>query len=343
MSAIDRHGNTPAMSADPLETAANWLETEPAVALATVARTWGSSPVPAGGQMVIAAEDRFAGSVSGGCIEAEVITAALDVIRDGVPRRMDFGVANETAWRAGLPCGGNVSVMVSRLKRAEAGDLLSRILAARQQRQRIVVLTDVVSGAMEVLGEHDALSTAEAEWFAREAIDFIARPMGEVFVHAIAPPPRVIVVGAAHIAQHLVAALDQLRYEAIVVDPRTAFATPERFPRTRIVSSWPAEALGSIGIDRHTAVVALAHVPDIDDPALAAALGSEAFYVGALGSTRNHARRRDRLLATGLAPDLIDRIHAPAGLDIGALTPAEIALSIAAEIVLRRRGPRRTA
>ncbi len=335
--AADTDGTPPTL--DVLAAARALLDAHQHVALATVVETWGSSPVPVGGQMVIAAEDAFHGSVSGGCVEGEVIVAADEVIADGRPRVMTFGVSNETAWQVGLPCGGNVTVLVVRLSRHDGAPLLDAVLTATARRQVLAIITDMTSGAMRAHTTADAPEQVAAA-MRRGASAVVSQDGGtSAFVHVLVPPPRVVVIGATHIAQHLVAMLRLVGYDTVVVDPRTAYATPARFAGVRLVTDWPNDALPALGLDPFTAVVAVAHVPDIDDTALRHGLGSGCFYVGALGSRRNHARRIGRLATAGVTEAAMARIRAPIGLDIGAVGPAEIAASILAEIVQAwRRG-----
>lgn len=323
---------------DTLATARHWLGEGRPLALATVISTWGSSPVPVGGQMVIASDDRFEGSVSGGCIEGEVIVTASEVIADGRPRVMTFGVSNETAWQAGLPCGGTVSVLVARLQPGAHASMLDDLLAAGARRDAVALVTVIDSGALTLHASGEA--QGEIGEAIRQGESRVVAHAGSAsqFVHVLVPRARIVVVGATHIAQHLVAMLRLIGYETVVVDPRTAYATRERFGGdVRLVTEWPDDALPALGLEPFTAVVAVAHVPDIDDPALRLALRAGCFYVGALGSTRNHARRKERLAAAGLGADEIARIRAPIGLDIGAEGPAEIAVSIIAEIIAHLR------
>jgi len=188
---------------------------------------------------------------------------------------------------------------------------------------------------------------AEADWPMDEARRALLEdrsfavdtPRGEVFLRAYNPPVRVVVVGAVHAAQPLVGMVRTAGYRPVVVDPRTAFATAERFPGTRLLTSWPAEALAEVAPDHRTAVVTLTHDPKLDDPALVTALATPAFYVGALGSSRTHQRRLERLGQAGVGAEALARIHAPVGLDIGARSPEEIAVAILAQIVDRLRRP----
>jgi xanthine dehydrogenase accessory factor len=225
--------------------------------------------------------------------------------------------------------------------------LLDRLLSTSRAGTPIALATHLASGAQSLVTseriEGDLALDDGAVAEVRRALDddrsgVIEAPNGPVFVEVFNRPLRLIVVGAVHTAQELVPLARLAGYEVTVVDPRTAFATPERFPGTTLRNDWPAEAFAALKPDRRTAVVTLSHDPKIDDPALAAALSSEAFYVGALGSRRTQSKRLERLHAAGLDPAALTRIRAPVGLAIGALTPAEIAISIMAEItaVLRR-------
>jgi len=316
---------------DALDAARDWLASAPRVALATVVATWGSSPVPIGGQMAVGPGERFAGSVSGGCVENEVILAGADVIDTGEPQTLSFGVSNETAWAKGLPCGGEISVLIVPLD-AAALPKLDLIADARATRQGVRVILDARTGALE--------TTLIADQAGLSEFDAITQTDGRISLPML-PPPRVLVIGATHIAQHLVAMLDLVGYDTTVIDPRTAYATKERFGETSLVTEWPQDALPKIGVDAFTAVVALAHVPEIDDAALKVAAASTCFYVGALGSTRNHDRRKERLRTAGLDEAAISRIQAPIGLDIGAYGPAEIAASILGELILAYRGAKK--
>jgi xanthine dehydrogenase accessory factor len=164
-------------------------------------------------------------------------------------------------------------------------------------------------------------------------------PQGRVFLTVHVPPPRLVVTGAVHISQALAPMAKLLGYDVVIVDPRTAFATPERFPDVKLIAEWPDAALPPLAIDGYTAFVALTHDPKIDDPALTHALARDCFYIGALGSRKTHARRVERLKAQGIGEDAIARIHAPIGLAIGSVSPPEIALSIMGEITARLRLP----
>lgn len=335
--------SAPAGEVDVLIAARNWLARDGRVAIATVVDTWGSAPVPVGGQMAVAADGNFQGSVSGGCIEGEIIMEAEDILASGQPKRLTFGVADETAWRAGLPCGGKVQVFVERIDaKAGGADLLDRAVAAGESRRGLVVRTHLADGRKEVFERTDEdLPQEIAERFRTAKSQLQESPDGDVFLHALVPPARILVIGATHIGQILTQIARLSAYEVIVVDPRTAFASAERFPDVRLVTEWPQDALPKLGLDPYTAVVALAHVGHIDDEALKLAVQSDCLYIGALGSSRNHAKRVERLEAAGITDAQIARIKAPIGLDIGAQTPAEVAISVMGEIVLAVRGVKR--
>ena len=326
---------------DVLEAARTWLDRDGRVALATVVGTWGSAPVGVGGQLVIAQDGRFEGSVSGGCVEGEVIAEAEDILAGGRPKTLEFGVADETAWRVGLPCGGQIKVYLERLEKPDGLPLITQALEARTNRRGLVVRTRLEDGRREVFARGDAKADdAIRRRFETGESELIATPEGEVFIHAMVPPARVIIIGATHIGQVLAQLVGMAGYEVVVIDPRTAFAAETRFPGIRLDTEWPQDAIPRIGLDPYTAVVALAHVGHIDDEALKLAMRSDCFYVGALGSRRNHAKRTERLKAAGFGEAEIGRIHCPIGINIGAQSPQEIAISIMAEVVLALRGPK---
>jgi xanthine dehydrogenase accessory factor len=221
-------------------------------------------------------------------------------------------------------------------------DLLAALNAERAARRAAVLVTDVVSGEQRVVRESEAAADPIAELLAerfRSGKSGIAQHEGrELFLAVQVPPVKVVVVGAVHISQAFAPMARGLGFDVTILDPRTAFATPERFPDVPVLAEWPDAALPRLGLDRYTALAALTHDPKIDDPALSAALEAECFYIGALGSKRTHAGRCGRLREAGFGPEEIARIHGPVGLDIGAVSPAEIAVSILAQITAVLRG-----
>lgn len=282
------------------------------MAIATVVSTWGSAPRPKGSHMLVHEDGRFEGSVSGGCVESDILATAADVIAGAPFQLRNYGVADAAAWEVGLPCGGEIAVMVQPVS-AEGFDpeLFDRIADARDQGDALTVTTDLATG-------HSDARPAET---------------GEVFVNRYDPPRRLLIVGAVQIAQALAGLARELGIATVVIDPRARFLTDERFPGVTLDDRWPDEAIAALRPGPSTAVVTLSHDIKIDDPALIAALASDAAYVGALGSRKSHAARRERLAAAGVTPENIDRIDAPVGIDIGAIGPSEIALSVAAAMI----------
>ncbi len=285
------------------------------MAIATVVSTWGSAPRPRGSHMLVHADGRFEGSVSGGCVENDILATAGEVIAGAPFRLRRYGVADAAAWEVGLPCGGEIEVLVQRV--GEAGfppALFERIAAAREGGRSLDVATDLATGA-----------SSEG---------------GAGFVNRYDPPRRLLIVGAVQIAQALAGLARELGVRTTVIDPRGRFLTEARFPGVDLDDRWPDEAVAAAMPGRSTAVVTLSHDTKIDDPALLAALAAPTGYVAALGSRKSHAARRERLAAAGVAAADLDRIDGPAGLDIGAIGPAEIALSIAAAMVKALHDPR---
>ncbi len=282
------------------------------MALATVVSTWGSAPRPKGSHMLVHADGRFEGSVSGGCVESDILQTAAEVIAGAPFAVKRYGVADSAAWEVGLPCGGEIAVMVQPVS-AEGFDpeLFDRIVSAREQGDALVVHTDLTTGHAD------------------------QRPVetGEAFVNRYDPPRRLLIVGAVQIAQALAGLAREMKIDTVVIDPRGRFLTEERFPGTTLDDRWPDEAVAAWRPGPSTAVVTLSHDIKIDDPALIAALASDAAYIGALGSRRSHVARRERLVAAGVDARQIDRIDGPVGIDIGAIGPSEIALSIAAAMI----------
>ena len=223
--------------------------------------------------------------------------------------------------------------------------LLADLNAERTARRAAVLVTDVASGEQRLVREAevggDPLAQELQDSLRRGKSGLVEQDGRQFFLTVQMPPIRVVIIGAVHISQALAPMARGLDFDVTIIDPRTAFATPERFPDVRVLAEWPDAVLPEIGVDRYTAVVALTHDPKIDDPALKAALQSECFYIGALGSRKTHDRRVQRLTGAGFTEVDLTRIHAPIGLDIGAVSPAEIAVSILAEIIASLRKERR--
>jgi len=220
-------------------------------------------------------------------------------------------------------------------------DLLTTLNAERAARRAAIVVTNVTSGKQRLVKAadiaKDPLTAVLSEHLRSGRSGMEEAAEGRVFLTVYVPAPQLVITGAVHISQVLAPIAKLLGYDVTIVDPRTAFASAERFPDVKVIAEWPDQALPPLGVDRYTAFVALTHDPKIDDPALIHALSRDCFYIGALGSRKTHARRVDRLKQQGLTEADISRIHAPIGLDIGAVSPAEIAVAIMAQITERLR------
>ncbi|HEY0782005.1 MAG TPA: XdhC family protein [Thermoanaerobaculia bacterium] len=319
---------------DVLEQAAAWRDAGRRVALATVVRTWGSSPRPAGSHLAVAESGEFFGSVSGGCVEGAVVTEALALLASGSAKLLHFGVTDAMAWEVGLACGGKIDVHVEPLP-----ETFDRLLADRRAGHAIVAATWLDSGRHALFDPRVGTAgevPAEVREAARQALAtdlcaVVETAEGAVFLEPHNPPLRLVVVGAVHLAQPLVRIATIAGFAVTVVDPRTAFDLA--LPDVARSTEWPAEALAALRPDHRTAVVTLTHDPKLDDPALVAALRSDAFYIGCLGSRKTHAARRERLAAQGFDDAALARLNGPIGLAIGARTPEEIAIAILAQTI----------
>jgi xanthine dehydrogenase accessory factor len=319
---------------------ARWQQEGKRVAIATVVRTWGSSPRAVGSHLVMNEDGAFFGSVSGGCIEAAVIGEALEVIESGKARMMEFSVSDDQAWEVGLTCGGSVHVYVDTVD----SQVLSSLLDAHADKRDVALVTileDGVKGRIYSDSEEgDLVLTAEQLAETRSLLrvgssGVLSQAGQELFVRSYVQPLRMIIVGAVHIAQILAPMAMLAGCTVVVVDPRSAFGNAERFPGITLNKEWPDDALEALAIDSQTAVVTLSHDPKIDDPALQVALKSSAFYIGCLGSKRTHAMRVERLTEIGLG-EYLGRINAPVGMRLGGRAAAEIAVSILAEVIRTR-------
>ncbi|WP_323768833.1 XdhC family protein [Antarctobacter sp.] len=316
------------------ETALAWHQSGEGAVLATVVQTWGSAPRRVGSQLAISGTGQIEGSVSGGCVEGAVIVEALDALETGEQRELEFGVSDDDAFAVGLACGGTIRVLVEPVGAVLPEMLLADLVRARAAREPVAYVVDLDRSDRWL--DH----TGFQDRFRMDRSGF--EPDSRVFVGIHNPPLRLVVVGAVHIAQALLPMARIAGYDPAVIDPREAFASPARFPETQLLHDWPDEAVEKLGLDTRTALVLLTHDPKLDDPALVKALRSGCFYIGALGSTRTHAKRVTRLTEAGFTEAEIGRIHAPIGLDIGAASPAEIAVSVIAQMTqVLRQGDRR--
>ena len=327
----------PELTAAPLQDhallclAADWQAQGHQLAVAIVISTWGSSPRQVGSLMLVRQDMQLAGSVSGGCIEGAVIEAALQAVQSGTGQRLDFGVADETAWEVGLSCGGRISVLVLPVADEGLPAAILHVLAGQvASRQPVRFSIDMKTAGLT--DRPDAHVRQDRSWLDEEAGLF----------HFIQPaPPRLVIVGAVHITQHLAAMAAQTGFQVVVVDPRAVFASQQRFgPEIDLHLDWPSDYLANHHLDPSTALVTLTHDPKIDDDALVPALAAPLFYRACLGSKRTHEKRLSRLREAGATEEQLADIQGPAGLSIGAKTPAEIAVSILAQLIAAwRSGP----
>lgn len=325
------------------------------VGRAVVTEVWGSAPRPEGAVLLATADGRMAGSVSGGCVENAVVEEIQQALQRGTPRALQYGVTHERAWEFGLSCGGTISMFVEPAVRPE-------LLDAARRREASVVASVVggpaplgaslvvrEDGAREAHGMPAALAdlvagpAAAALRTLASRTQAIATPEGEVRVLLEVFPrePTLLVFGGVHIAMALASLARPLGFRVVVADAREQFLTRERFPDVdELIIGWPDDVFARVGIDSATCLVLLTHDPKFDEPAIEAALRSNAAYIGVIGSRKTQQLRRERLAAAGFSPADIARIHGPIGLDLGGREPAEIALAILAEITAARYGGR---
>jgi xanthine dehydrogenase accessory factor len=289
---------------------------------AIVVATRRSAPRPVGSKLVVTDAGELRGSVSGGCVESDVYEVCRAVLGGEAPRLVTYGISDDQAFEVGLPCGGEIDVFV----RERDASLYEQI-----GDRRAVVYTDLRTGEQRLVFEGAEPETDALIRSARSQV------VGSTFADVYGPPPRLLIFGAIDTAEELCRAAGRLGWRTIVADARAKFATAKRLPSAdEVIVAWPREALAQVQPDHATAVLVLTHDEKFDIPALVGTLATDAFYIGALGSRRNQELRRERLLAAGVGEEALERIHGPAGLDIGAHTPAETALSMLAEVLAVR-------
>ena len=323
------------------------------VGRAVVTQVWGSAPRPEGASLLATPDGRIAGSVSGGCIEAAAAEAIREAIARGTPKRVGWGVTHERAWEMGLSCGGHIEVLVEPAVRPEilaaargdVGSIVATVMGGAAAMGSSLLVTETET---RPLAGFPAALVSPVERAARQALARLASttaavesPGGpvEVFLEVFPRRPTLLVFGGVHIATALVRMAKPLGFRVVVADGRDAFLTRERFPDAdELILGWPEEVFRKVGLDAATCVCLLTHDPKFDEPAIRLALRSPACYVGAIGSRKTQALRRDQLQAAGFSPDEIARLRGPIGLDLGGRDPEEIALSILAEITAVRHG-----
>jgi xanthine dehydrogenase accessory factor len=308
-----------------------WRARGDRIAMARVVATRRSAPRPVGSKLIVSERGELAGSVSGGCVESEVVEEAREVLAGGEPRLLTYGISDDLALSVGLPCGGEIDVWVSEPE----PELLDQLAEVAQEERRAVFYTDLEDGTERLVHHGD---NPVADDVIRTGHSRVVELHGRrLFADVYGPSPRLLVYGAVDTADALAAAARGVGWHTIVADARGRFATRERLPHAdEILVAWPEETVAQVQPDHATAIVVLTHDDKFDVPMLLGALASDAFYIGALGSRRNQERRRERLLEAGADESAVERIAGPAGLDIGAHTPAETAVSILAEIMAVR-------
>ncbi|MDX6540518.1 MAG: xanthine dehydrogenase accessory factor [Gaiellales bacterium] len=330
------------MNDDTLRTADLWRTRGDAVALATVVRTRRSAPRPLGSKFAVGSRGEMAGSVSGGCVEGAVVHEAQSVLQGGPPKLVFYGIANDEAWDVGLACGGEIWVWIERYDGWETpAERAARVTVINGDHAGSHAFVTAVGATGEVPEElADAILAAVEEAISAERNQTVLLDDdGLIFAEALVPSPRVVVVGAVDTADALCRMAGALGWRTVVIDPRSAFATAERIPSANeIVVKWPEEGYDDIELRPEDHIVVLTHDPKLDDPAISGALRRGVGYVGALGSRRTQEKRRDRLRESGISDEQLARISGPVGLDIGAHTPEETAISILAEIIAVRAG-----
>ena len=315
------------------------------LAIATVINTWKSSPRPIGSTLLITANGEMTGSVSGGCVEGAVVKKALECLKTNKGELVHFGVADEEAWEVGLSCGGALDVFIQpfyseaiwatidELISNDEGFMVLTTLDSQPEHAILKANGEIVGSKLDKI----LLPEMEAAYYVGESC---VLSTGNHFVQVFPKKPLMLLIGSAHITVELTELAHLFGFETHLIDPRDTFASKTQYkekPHT-ISVKWPQEVLNDITIDKNTFAVILSHDPKIDDEALKILMRTEVAYIGALGSRKTHAKRVERLVTYGFAPNEIDKIHAPIGLDIGSKLPREIALSVMAEVIKVKNG-----
>ncbi|HUA06461.1 MAG TPA: XdhC/CoxI family protein [Solirubrobacteraceae bacterium] len=322
-----------------------WKARGDRIALATVIDVQRSAPRPPGSKMAVNEHGEIAGSVSGGCVEGAVAEIADGILRGDPPQLVHFGIADSDAWDVGLPCGGEIDVWVE----AYEPGRFEEVARGGGRAAEVTMMEGAAPGAKLLVEADGARSGSlgspelddEAASIATELLwAETSERRDSLFVDVVGPAPRLIVFGAVDIAASLCTVARATGWRPYVIDPRARFATPDRFPDAEeVIAAWPEEAVAQLGgVDPATSIVVLTHDPKLDDAALLLALSSPARFIGAMGSRRAQAKRRERLVEAGISDEEIERISAPVGLNLGGISREETALSIMAEIVAVRHG-----
>ena len=312
-----------------IQVASQWHEKGIGVAIATVVETWGSAPRRVGSQLIVSSDGHMEGSVSGGCVEGAVVLEASEALKDGKTRLLEYGVSDDDAFAVGLACGGKMKVFVEPVGKQMPQKLLKELVDAIAKHETVIYEINIKTLQRRlVYNDYEDRIRRDRSGFKEDQITFL---------NVYSPKLKIDIVGAVHIAQALVPIAEIAGFSPRIIDPRESFANRERFGGIEISNDFPDVALTKTKPNYRTAVILLTHDPKLDDPALHIALQSEAFYIGALGSKKTHQKRINRLRQAGFAEKQIDRIHGPIGLNIGASSPEEIAISILSEVIATLR------
>ena len=328
-----------------------WLSQGEEIAMATVVEVRRSAPRPAGARLCVTRSGRMSGSVSGGCVEADVFEHAMQVMDSRKPEVVNYGIADELGFEVGLSCGGSIDVLIEPFVADAEWDAARRTVERQETAVYAVGLGPAPLIGRKLVGPVQgraigSIATALDSQLADES-DRLLRTGGtkvvslpwqdeeaQVFLEVLRPSPSLLIVGATHVAISLCRLATEVGFEVTVIDARSALATEERFPdANRLIHAWPEEALANVPLDGYSSLVVLTHDPKFDVPALACALQSQARYIGAQGSRVTHEGRKQQLREQGFSDDDLARVRSPIGLDIGSRTPAELALSILAEVL----------
>jgi len=325
-----------------------WIEEKKTFAIATVIQAWGSSPRPIGSAMIVSEDLEMMGSVSGGCVEGQILREAQTVLMDGQSKRLAYGITDENAWSVGLSCGGKMQVFLEDFTKFEAKNkaIWTALQMCFQNDKGCILVRKIEEGASEYLliyPNGTTVGTTQNDVLIQEGLSAYKERKSQVFTHnetayfaQIFPKKdQLLIVGAAHITVDLLQLAKLYDFETVLIDPRKVFAEKTQFtiPPDQLLIDYPSEVLSNFDLDAYTYAVILSHDPKIDDNALHVLLKSNIGYIGALGSRKTHAKRVARLQEAGFDEKNIARIYAPIGLDIRAKKPKEIALSIMAELV----------
>lgn len=347
-----------------ISTIQGWLASGKGIALATVIQVEGSAPRPVGAKLIVSSKGELVGSVSGGCVENNVIEEALQCLKSGQPTLLHFGIDNSSPWSVGLACGGKIDVFIEplfnpALKSGFTSSMFEKLVDLLQKNQPLVFAT-ITSGDHQgtkgLFAEGKwVVDNADRIWSRNIQISKMAKLVengkpilldraiassqpSKVFLEPVLPQSRMVIIGAVHIAAALVVFAHELGYKTLVVDPRSTFLTRERFPQAdELIHAWPQDILPKLKLVNMDCIAVLSHDEKIDVPALSESLKSPVGYIGVLGSKKTRDERFNVLREEGIMEKELERIHAPIGLNIGAVEPEEIALSIIAEIIAERR------